>query len=170
MSARDTIWARAPLLEYLTLALIFASACYILIGHVFIGYKLQFKFNSTFALALAFFPLTALLVGKFFKDFNRDLLLLIAVCFIFALPLCGLFQTGASDGASIIGGLLPYSDAGGYYRSALGLNQGGSFSSFGARRPLFHGFLTTIYALSGSDLRLTLMILTLIGAIAVFVS
>jgi hypothetical protein len=169
MSSKETIWARA-LLEYLTLVLIFLSACYILIGHVLIWYKLHSKFNGTFGLALGIFPLTALLVGKFFKDFNRGLLPLIAVCFIFALPLCGLFQTGASDGASIIGGLIPYSDAHGYYVSALRLNQGSSFDSFGARRPLFHGFLTTIYALSGNDLRLALMILTLIGAIAVFVS
>ena len=130
MSAKETIWARAHL-EYLTLAVIFTSACYIVIGHVFIWYKFQFKFNGTFALALAVFPLTALLVGKFFKNFNRGLLLLIAVCFIFALPLCGLFQTGASDGASIIGGLIPYSDAHGYYVSALRLNQGGAFDSSG---------------------------------------
>ena len=169
MPIKKKIWSRA-LFEYSVLALIIASACYILFGHVLIGFKLQCKFNGVFGLILGIFPLAALMTGKYFKSFNRDLLLWIAVCFMFGLALCGLFQTGASDGASIIGGLLPYSDAGGYYASALSINQGGAFDSFGARRPLFHGFLTTIYALSGNDLRLSLVILALTIAIAVFIS
>ena len=112
-----------PLLESLILALILASFCYILIDHVFIWCKLQSKFNASFGLALAVFPLAALLSGRFFKNFNRCLLLLMAVCFIFSLPLSGIFQTGASDGGRHGAG-----DAGVHGAGAGGRELGGQAS------------------------------------------
>lgn len=52
---------------------------------------------------------------------------------LFALPLNGLWHSGASE-PFIIAGLLPFSDAAGYYSDALRVVEGYGFSAFSARR------------------------------------
>jgi hypothetical protein len=84
---------------------------------------------------------------------------------LFALPLLALWTSGISD-ASLIGGLLPWSDASGYYWDAKRVLEGGIFSDFSSRRPLFPGMLATLLGLTQQNLQVTLAILVAITAIS----
>ena len=88
---------------------------------------------------------------------------ILCVCLI---VLVGVWQAGVSD-LSIIGGLLPYSDAHGYYTDALRLLHGQKFSVFSSRRPLFPAFLATILNLTDLNLRFALVFLTAMVVIAI---
>lgn len=93
---------------------------------------------------------------------------------LFALPLSALWQSGVSNSASI-GGLLPYSDANGYYHCARVLAEGDTLRSspwggWCSRRPLFTAALAGWMALTGQDLRLTLAVLVLLTALACFLA
>jgi len=83
------------------------------------------------------------------------------------LPLSGLWQSGLSD-SMIIGGLLPFSDASSYYADALRLLDGGHFSYFTARRPLFSGMLASILRLTSRDIRLSLVIIVALTAVCFY--
>jgi len=83
--------------------------------------------------------------------------------------LVGVWQAGVSDGF-MIGGLLPFSDAGGYYTDALRLLHGQRFSVFSSRRPLFPAFLAALLSLIDVDLRGALIALTALTVIAICVA
>ena len=86
----------------------------------------------------------------------------LAITYIFCgVILHGLWQAGISDG-SIIGGLLPFSDACGYMDGAKQLLSGERLTHFTSRRPLFPSFLATIFYFSNLNLQTTLIILSLI--------
>jgi hypothetical protein len=80
--------------------------------------------------------------------------------------LVGVWEAGVSDW-HMIGGLLPYSDAQGYYSDALRLLHGQSFSVFSSRRPLFPAFLAAILNLTDLNLRATLIVLTAMSVFAI---
>ncbi len=90
------------------------------------------------------------------------------VLVLFAAPLLGRWQTGRSDGAAI-GGLLPFSDATGYYHCAAELWEGRSFRDTGwsvlcSRRPLFVSTFAAVLGACGGSLRLTLFVFTIVAA------
>lgn len=86
---------------------------------------------------------------------------------LFALPLSGLWASGVSE-ANIVGGLLPWMDASGFYRDAQRLLDGGLLSTFSARRPLFTGLLAFLLGLAQRNLQAGLAILVLINAVACY--
>jgi hypothetical protein len=86
---------------------------------------------------------------------------------LFGLSLAALWRTGISE-PTVVGGLLPWSDASGYYYDARRLNLGFTFSEFSARRPLFAGWLAFLLALTGDNLKWSLAILVAINAVACF--
>ncbi len=86
---------------------------------------------------------------------------------LFALPLLALWNSGISDGYTI-GGLLPWSDARGYYWDAERLLEGGTFSEIPPQRPLFAGILATLLALTQQNLQVTVTLLVAITAISCF--
>lgn len=77
-----------------------------------------------------------------------------------SLVLLGMWTAGVSDG-QVVAGLLPYSDANGYYTDALRLLQGESFSAFSSRRPLFAAWLAVLLGGTQGHLAATLAILSL---------
>lgn len=91
------------------------------------------------------------------------------ICVLFALPLNVLWRLGISDG-SLVGGFIPYSDAQSYYLDARRLLQGDHFSGFSTRRPLFASYLASLLFLTGDNLRLTVALLPLMSASAVFLA
>ena len=92
---------------------------------------------------------------------------LAVVAAVFALSLAGQWAAGQSDTA-ILAGLFPWSDAGEYYRDALRLLEGWELSPRSSRRPLFPAFLAVLLALTGRNLTLTLAIVVLLAALAVY--
>ena len=86
---------------------------------------------------------------------------------LFALPLLALWNSGDSfDGA--MGGLLPSTDASGYYWDARRVLEGDTFSTFSSRRPLFPGMLAALLGLTQQNLQVTLAVLVAINAISCF--
>ena len=82
---------------------------------------------------------------------------------LFALPLSARWHSGRSDGTQF-GGLLPFSDANGYYHCARVLAEGGdlrqsAYPVFCSRRPLFTAALAGLLALTHQNLRWTLALL-----------
>jgi hypothetical protein len=71
---------------------------------------------------------------------------------------------------AFIGGFIPISDASGYYSSAEWLNQGYLLDSFGTRRPLFHGFLASLFFLAGHKWPTTLILLSIIVIFSTYFS
>ena len=86
---------------------------------------------------------------------------------VFALPLLRLWETAESDW-NIILGLLPWADAESYYADANRLLDGGLFSAFSGRRPLFASLLAVLLGLSNHNLWLVLIVFTAINGVAVF--
>ncbi len=86
---------------------------------------------------------------------------------LFAIPLVYRWQSAHYDGYTI-GGLLPWSDAADYNWQAHRLTNGSLLTSWGARRPLFSGFLAVLLRLTGGDFTITVSVLTLLNTLAVF--
>lgn len=88
---------------------------------------------------------------------------------LFALPLLG-YWNNWGNGAfwAVIGGLVPYTDAMGYYLDAQRLLEGDLFSVVSGRRPLFPGLFATLMGLTHQNLQVTLAILVLIVAVCCF--
>ena len=86
---------------------------------------------------------------------------------LFALPLSGLWNNAVSAEFTI-GGLLPWSDASGYYWDARRLLEGDTLSEFSSRRPLFPAMLAVLLGLTQQNLQVTVAILVAISAISCF--
>jgi hypothetical protein len=82
----------------------------------------------------------------------------------FALPVSALWSSGQSE-SYLLGGLLPFSDAGYYYQDALRLLNGFPTSNFSARRPLSTGLLTFLLWITGHNLQAALAVLTGLAAV-----
>ena len=87
------------------------------------------------------------------------------VVLLFALQLVSVWG-GQALQFNIIGGLLPYSDAGGYYAGALRLLETGEISTMSARRPLMTGFLATLLLFTQFSLQNTVVLIVGIAALA----
>ena len=127
-----------------------------------LGLSLRYDFTVILIpiIGLAFL---ALLPG----GWKGTLLSLGLILALFALTVSGLWASGVSE-PSILGGLLPFSDAAGYYSDARRLLEGQLFSSFSSRRPLFAGMLSALLGLTGRNLQLTIAVLVAITAVACY--
>jgi len=85
---------------------------------------------------------------------------------LFSLPLAALWQDAAVH-HNAIGGLLPWSDAGGYYYDAQRLHDG-HLLGWSARRPLFTGLLASLLAVTGGNLQTSLASLAALNGVALF--
>jgi hypothetical protein len=90
---------------------------------------------------------------------------------LFGLTLSFAWTSGYTD-TGMIGGLLPYKDAKNYYFGALQILNGLPIEAGiqAVRRPLFPGMLASVLWLTGSNLKLTLAILTLLGGLSLYFS
>jgi len=90
---------------------------------------------------------------------------------LFALTLSFLWTSGFSDNF-IIGGLLPYKDAKNYFLGANLLLNGRLIRNAGQAlgRPLFPGFLSSVFLFTGQNLKLTLALLTQLAGVGVYLS
>lgn len=128
-----------------------------------LGLTFRYEFSSVLAVsALLLFVAYAL------HGWLGTLLALVATLFLFALPLSGLWASGSSE-PNILLGLLPWSDAANYYIDAGRLLDGGVFSEFSARRPIFAGLLAVLLGIGGRNLQLALALLTLMTALSCYV-
>lgn len=105
-------------------------------------------------------------IARFGESRGAHAMMVVFVLCMAVIVLAGNWQAGVSDGF-ILGGLLPYSDAQGYYNDALRLLSGRKFSVFSSRRPLFPAFLAGLLAVTDLNLRVALIVLMGISVLAI---
>ena len=86
---------------------------------------------------------------------------------LFSIPLIYKWQTTGFYGY-LIGGLLPWSDAAGYYSGAQHLLYEGHLTTWATRRPLFGGFLAVLLSITDNNLQVSLAILAMLNGLAVY--
>ena len=96
-------------------------------------------------------------------------LALVGAFVAFSLPLASLWFTGKST-LFHLGGLLPWSDAAGYHLGGLQILEEGRLDWWNSRRPLNAAFMAGRLALMAEDLQLSLVIQTLVTALACFLA
>ncbi|MEM9544074.1 MAG: hypothetical protein AAGA60_31895, partial [Cyanobacteria bacterium P01_E01_bin.42] len=101
------------------------------------------------------------------SDFLSITLSLTSILCLFFLALAGVWNSSAHY-SSVVGGLLPFSDANGYLNDARSVLEGNNFSAFSSRRPLFPGTLTALLGLTGQNLQVTIAILVAMISTACF--
>ena len=74
---------------------------------------------------------------------------------------------GYEGRSSVVAGVIPWSDSYGYTSDALRLVHGAHFANIAARRPLFSLVLSCLLRLTDENLRATVVLLSVIGALAV---
>lgn len=80
------------------------------------------------------------------------------------------WSNGGTQDVSAIGGVLPYSDAAGYFEGAERLVYDGSLTPWNERRPLNAAFLAARLILTGNNFFSAVLIQALLAAIALFLS
>ncbi len=86
---------------------------------------------------------------------------------VYLVCLLGSWVAGATSG-SLISGIFPYMDAGGYFQDAILLTAGKDFTPFSARRPLFSGVLAAGLGWTDLNLKLVLVFFTVTASVAAF--
>jgi len=125
------------------------------------------RYNST-----RFIPISAflLLAALSLKDHRLSVITTALVFFpLFSLALNGLWA-GAYSENYVLSGLLPRSDAFGFYTGSISLVENGFLSGMAGRRPLYGGFLAFTLWITGGNLQITLAITVFLTAAACFFS
>ncbi len=103
------------------------------------------------------------------KGYFWECIGIVAVMALFSFSLSFKWQTSLYDG-NLIGGLLPWSDASGYFSCANQLLYSGEINIWCARRPLFSLLMAVLFRLTNINLQVSLAILVAINALAVFLA
>lgn len=101
------------------------------------------------------------------RDAWGNLASFVIVLVLVLAPIYWRIQGFDRDGFSLLG-VLPSSDANGYFTGAIKILYGEDVPPFAARRPLFITYLSTILFLTRQDLVLSLIVLAVIVAVATF--
>ncbi len=134
------------------------------------GILRQTAIQAKYAFTIPIITLTILLIFTYFNKFRWNKWIIWPIlCAIFALPLAGMWASGITE-AQVIGGLLPTADAGLYYTDALRLLDGGQFSFFSSRRPIFAAFLSSILHYSGNNLQISLAVIVFFVLVGIYIS
>lgn len=116
-------------------------------------------------------PLTALVIYLSFRipDKWGYLIAQTSTLSLFALGLAGLWASGNTQSV-ILSGLIPLTDAVGYYGDATRLLYGMEVSNFTAMRPFFAGLLSFFLWLSGQNLMIAVSIFTAIAGLSCYLA
>ncbi|GAB4573613.1 MAG: hypothetical protein Fur0017_27840 [Anaerolineales bacterium] len=116
-------------------------------------------------------PLTALVMYAAYRIPGRlgDLFALTATMSLFALGLAGLWASGNTQSV-VLSGLIPLTDAAGYYSDAIRLQYGMDVSNFTAMRPFFAGVLSFFLWLSERNLMIAVSIFTAIAGFSCYLA
>ncbi len=120
------------------------------------------------------FTLPAVLISVFIflilcikKEHLKDLLLFTAILLFFSMSLAGVWASGKSE-PTMISGLIPIVDGENYYTDALRWLNGGFFSAYSAKRPIFTAFLSVLAKISGQSIQIIQTLLMFLIAVACF--
>ena len=126
---------------------------------------IQMRYGFSISVILIFFIILAIFQIK--KDQYKNLFLFTAILLFFSMSLAGVWASGKSE-PTMINGLIPIVDGENYYTDALRWLNGGSFSAYTAKRPIFVAFLTTLAKISGQSIQIMQAFLMSLMAISCF--
>ena len=157
-----TLW------ETLKLGIAFSCFIFILFYPLTILRPISLALRTGFGLVI---PLTTLIIYITFRIPGKlgNLLALTATMSLFALGLAGLWASGNTQSV-ILNGLIPLTDAAGYYTDALHLQYGSDVSNFTAMRPLFAGLLSFFLWISNNNLMIAVSIFTAITGFSCYLA
>ncbi len=166
---RCTFERRSPILDILYLAVAILVFCAILLDRSsdflrILSLPLRAGLNLTVVLYFV-----CLYIAFRLKGWAGQVFSLVLSLALFAFALAGLWAIGQSQ-STVFNGIVPLFDARSYYGDALRLLAGQDFTSFSARRPLFAGLFSVLLWISNRNLMTALSILTLMTALACFVT
>ena len=92
---------------------------------------------------------------------------LLLALIIFTLPLIRLWENAESN-YNLILGMIPWSDAAGYYSDAVSLSQGNLLGGFSGNRPLFASLLSTLIRICNGNIQIITVVFVVINSLAVF--
>jgi hypothetical protein len=127
--------------------------------------KLIYEFH--FQIAVLLIAFLGFILAR--KGVVWDTISLTIVLILFCVPVLYNWLTATYNG-EMFGGLIPWSDAQGYYSGAHQLMITGHLSSWTTRRPLFGGFLSVLFSITGNNLQFSLIILAIINGLSVFLT
>lgn len=125
---------------------------------------IQARLGFTIVLPLIF---TLILLALRIEGFKGQVIAMCTITALFALSLAGLWASGYSDSV-IISGLLPWSDADGFYDDARRLLEGWELTHISARRPLFSGLFAVLLGISHQNLQAALAGFALLNAFSCY--
>ena len=126
---------------------------------------IQMRYGFSFSVVLISVVIFLILCIK--RDHLKDLLLFTAILLFFSMSLAGVWAGGKSE-PTMISGLIPIVDGENYYTDALRWLNGGFFSPYSAKRPIFAAFLAVLAKVSGQSIQIIQTLLMLIIAVTCF--
>lgn len=127
---------------------------------------IQMRYGFSVSTVLIFFSVLIILR---MKNQYRDVLLFTVILVFYSFALAGVWASGKSE-PTMIGGLIPIVDGENYYTDALRWINGGAFSSYSAKRPIFTAFLSTLAKVSGQSIQIMQVLIMLLMAISFYFS
>ncbi len=126
---------------------------------------IQMRYGFSLSVILIFSIVLAIFQIK--KDQYKNLFLFTAILLFFSMSLAGVWASGKSE-PTMISGMIPIVDGENYYTDALRWLNGGSFSAYSAKRPIFVAFLTTFAKISGQSIQIMQAFLMFLMAMSCF--
>lgn len=129
--------------------------------------QLYIQLRYGFTLSVILISSIVLVTFQIKKNQYRNLLLFTVILLFFNMSLAGVWASGKSE-PTMISGLIPIVDGENYYTDALRWLNGGYFSAYSAKRPIFVAFLTTLAKISGQSIQVMQALIMFLMAIACF--
>jgi len=134
---------------------------------IFRQFYIQMRYGFSVSAVLIFF--LVLIILRIKKDQYKDPLLFTVILLFFSMSLAGVWASGKSE-PTMIGGLIPIVDGENYYTDALRWINGGFFSSYSAKRPIFTAFLSTLAKVSGQNIQVMQVLIMFLMTVACYFS
>lgn len=139
-----------------------------------INYLLSADISATFLrqvinldFSLIIFCGIILVIGFWIRGFIGTAITLCTIIIMFLLPLVAIWHNPNVLQGIALGGLLPLTDANGYYLDSSAMLDGFPIG-WSARRPLFVGLLVSLLKVTGSNLSYCIILFALINALGTF--
>lgn len=130
--------------------------------------QLYIQVRYGFSITVILLSLTVFIILRM-KNQYKDILLFTAILIFSSFALAGVWASGKSE-PTMISGMIPIVDGENYYTDSLRWINGGSFSSYSAKRPIFTAFLTTLAKVTGQNIQYMQVLIMFLMAVSCYFS
>ncbi|HAF62036.1 MAG TPA: hypothetical protein DCK95_06890 [Anaerolineaceae bacterium] len=130
--------------------------------------QLYIQVRYGFSATVILISLTIFIILRL-KNQYKDILLFTVILLFYSFALAGVWASGKSE-PTMISGLIPIVDGENYYTDSLRWINGGAFSAYSAKRPIFTAFLTTLAKIANQNIQLMQVLIMFLLAVACYFS